>query len=43
VKRNINGFEIDWVGADRIEVRRDRPPKHEYEFETSQDRWRMRE
>jgi len=26
VKRSINGFDIDWVGKDRIEVRRDRTP-----------------
>jgi len=24
MKRSINGFDIDWVGNDRIEVRRDR-------------------
>jgi hypothetical protein len=41
VKRSINGFDIDWVGEDRIEVRRDRAPKHGYEFETSPDRWRI--
>ena len=27
VKRSINGFDISWVGKDRIEVRRDRFPK----------------
>ena len=41
MKRNINGFDIDWVGEDRIAVRRDRAPKHGYEFETSPDRWRI--
>ena len=41
VKRSINGFDINWVGKDRIEVRRDRAPKHGYEFETSLDHWRI--
>jgi hypothetical protein len=37
MKRNINGFEINWVGNDRIELKRDSSPKHRYEFETSPD------
>jgi hypothetical protein len=41
MKRSINGFDIDWVGKDRIDVRRDRAPKHGYEFETSLDHWRI--
>ena len=41
MRRSINGFDIDWVGNDRIEVRRDRFPKHGYEFETSPDQWRI--
>jgi hypothetical protein len=41
VKRSINGFDISWVRKDRIEVRRDRFPKHGYEFETSLDQWRI--
>jgi len=41
VKRNINGFDVDWAGEDRIAVTRDRVPKHGYEFETSPDRRRV--
>ena len=41
MKRSINGFDISWVRKDRIEVRRDRFPKHGYEFETSLDQWRI--
>jgi hypothetical protein len=41
VNRSINGFDISWC-KDRIEVRRDRFPKHGYEFETSPDRWSIK-
>ena len=42
MRRSINGFDIDWVGNDRIEVRRDRFPKHGYEFETSPNQWSIK-
>jgi len=42
VKRSINGFDINWVGKDLIEVTRDHDPKHAYEFETSPDRWSIK-
>jgi len=41
VKRSINGFDVNWAGEGRIDVRRDRFPKHGYEFETSPDQWRI--
>ena len=42
MKRSINGFDIDWVDKDLIEVTRDRDPKHGYEFETSPDQWSIK-
>ena len=41
MKRSINGFDIDWVDKDLIEVTRDHDPKHAYEFETSADQSRL--
>jgi hypothetical protein len=38
MKRNIRGFDIDWIGYDRIELTRDKSPRHRYQFETSPDR-----
>jgi hypothetical protein len=37
MKHNIAGFDVDWVGNDRIEVTRNRDPMHSYDFETSPD------
>ena len=42
MKRSINGFDIDWVDKDLIEVTRDRDPKHGYEFETSPNQWSIK-
>ena len=42
MKRNIGGFDIDWIGDDRIELTRDKPPRHRYQFETSPDRRRVK-
>jgi len=42
MKRSINGFDIDWVDKNHIEVTRDRDPKHAYEFETSPDQWSIK-
>jgi hypothetical protein len=39
---NIKGFDIDWMGNNRIELRRDSPPRHRYEFETSPDQRRIK-
>jgi len=42
MKRNVGGFDIDWIGDDRIELTRNNPPRHRYQFETSPDRRRVK-
>jgi hypothetical protein len=42
MKRNVRGFDIDWIGDDRIELTRNNPPRHRYHFETSPDRRRVK-
>ena len=42
MKRIINGFQVDWVGNDRIELTRTTVPMHQYVFETSPDRKRLK-
>jgi hypothetical protein len=42
MKRNVGGFDIDWIGDDRVEVMRNNPPRHRYQFETSPDRRRVK-
>lgn len=37
MKRNVGGFDIDWIGDDRIEVTRNNPPGIDISFETSPD------
>lgn len=43
MKRTINGFDFDWIGeSTRIQAIRSTAPKHEYEFESSPDRKRLK-
>ena len=42
MKRSINGFDIDWVGNERLEATRKDAPKHTYLFETSADRQKIK-
>ena len=42
MRRTVQGFEIEWIGSDRIEVVRSTEPKHRYEFVTSPDRKRVK-
>jgi len=42
MKRKVGGFDIDWIGDDRIEVTRNNPPGHRYQYETSPDRRRVK-
>ena len=42
MKRKVGDFDIDWIGGDRIEVTRDNPPRHRYQYETCPDRRRVK-
>ena len=42
MKRFVNGFQVDWISKDRIELIRASVPMHHYVFETSPDRKRLK-
>ena len=42
MKRNVGGFDFEWICDDRIEATCNTPPRHRYQFETSPDRRRVK-
>jgi hypothetical protein len=42
MKRIVNGFQADWIGNERIELIRTTVPMHQYFYETSPDRKRLK-